>query len=183
MQDTSIQQWNALRPIVDETVSYTPEERSFFCVGDVKQSIYGWRNACPEILSRIDHLLGAGAGIVKQNLATSYRSSQPVIDVVNKIFTDLITNPAVQRYPDAACRWDEEFVTHTTSKQPSCPATSACAPWPAARTRPAAPTSACKRPPSWSPSSTTATPARRSACSCGPTAPSAASSTSSARPA
>ncbi len=117
MQDTSIQQWNALRPIVDETVSYTPEERSFFCVGDVKQSIYGWRNACPEILSRIDHLLGAGAGIVKQNLATSYRSSQPVIDVVNKIFTDLITNPAVQRYPDAARRWDEEFVSHTTSKQ------------------------------------------------------------------
>ncbi len=116
MQDTSIQQWNALRPIVDETVSYTPEERSFFCVGDVKQSIYGWRNACPEILSRIDHLLGAGAGIIKQNLATSYRSSQPVIDVVNKIFTNLITNPAVQRYPDAACRWDEEFVTHTTSR-------------------------------------------------------------------
>lgn len=117
MQDTSIQQWNALRPIVDETVSYTPEERSFFCVGDVKQSIYGWRNACPEILSRIDTLLGAGAGIVKQNLAISYRSAPAVIAVVNKIFTDLASNPAVQRYPDAAHRWDEEFVEHETSRQ------------------------------------------------------------------
>jgi ATP-dependent helicase/nuclease subunit A len=116
MQDTSIQQWNALRPIVDETVSYTPEERSFFCVGDVKQSIYGWRNACPEILSHIDQLLGAGAGIIKQNLATSYRSSPAVIDVVNRIFTDLVNNPTLQRYPDAARRWDDEFVEHTTSR-------------------------------------------------------------------
>lgn len=117
MQDTSIQQWNALRPIVDETVSYTPEERSFFCVGDVKQSIYGWRNACPEILSHIDELLGAGTGIIKQNLATSYRSSPAVIEVVNKIFGHLAANPAVQRYPDAAHRWDAEFVPHETSRQ------------------------------------------------------------------
>ncbi len=116
MQDTSIQQWNALRPIVDETVSYTPEERSFFCVGDVKQSIYGWRNACPEILSRVDTLLGAGAGIVKQTLATSYRSAPEVIDVVNKIFSRLADNPTLQRYPDAAQRWDEEFTAHTTTR-------------------------------------------------------------------
>lgn|GEM_PF-128558 len=117
MQDTSIQQWNAMRPIVDETVSYTPEERSFFCVGDVKQSIYGWRNACPEILSRIDQLLGAGAGIVKQNLSTSYRSAPAIIDVVNKIFSGLVNNPALMRYPDAAQRWDEEFQTHTTQRK------------------------------------------------------------------
>ena len=116
MQDTSIQQWNALRPIVDETVSYTPEERSFFCVGDVKQSIYGWRNACPEILSRIDALLGAGAGIVKQTLATSYRSAPAVIEVVNKIFGGLAHNPALARYPDAAQRWDEEFTAHSTTR-------------------------------------------------------------------
>ena len=116
MQDTSIQQWNAMRPIVDETVSYTPEERSFFCVGDVKQSIYGWRNACPEILSRIDQLLGAGAGIVKQTLATSYRSSPAVIDAVNLIFGNLARNPALLRYPDAAARWDEEFAAHTTTR-------------------------------------------------------------------
>ncbi|MBK7824534.1 UvrD-helicase domain-containing protein [Nannocystis sp.] len=116
MQDTSIQQWNAMRPIVDETVSYTPEERSFFCVGDVKQSIYGWRNACPEILSRIDQLLGAGAGIVKQTLATSYRSAPAIIDAVNQIFGDLAHNPALLRYPDAAARWDEEFTAHTTTR-------------------------------------------------------------------
>lgn len=118
MQDTSIQQWNALRPIVDETVSYSPDERSFFCVGDVKQSIYGWRNACPEILSRLDDLLDRPGGAVlhKETLATSFRSSPAVIDVVNKIFTNLAANPALQRYPDAARRWDDEFEQHRTTR-------------------------------------------------------------------
>jgi ATP-dependent helicase/nuclease subunit A len=118
MQDTSIQQWNALRPIVDETVSYSPDERSFFCVGDVKQSIYGWRNACPEILSRLDDLLDRPGGAVlhKESLATSFRSSQQVIDVVNKIFTNLSGNPALLRYPDAARRWDDEFEQHRTTR-------------------------------------------------------------------
>ena len=118
MQDTSIQQWNALRPIVDETVSYSPDERSFFCVGDVKQSIYGWRNACPEILSRLDDLLDRPGGNVlhKETLATSFRSSPAVIDVVNKIFTNLGMNPALQRYPDAARRWDAEFEQHRTTR-------------------------------------------------------------------
>lgn len=118
MQDTSIQQWNALRPIIDETISYQADERSFFCVGDVKQSIYGWRNACPEILSQLDVLLARPGGevLTKQTLATSYRSSPAVIDVVNKIFTDLAKNPSLQRYPDAARRWDAEFEQHRTTK-------------------------------------------------------------------
>ncbi|MDC0718577.1 UvrD-helicase domain-containing protein [Nannocystis bainbridge] len=119
MQDTSIQQWNALRPIVDETVSYSTDERSFFCVGDVKQSIYGWRNACPEILSRLDDLLHRPGGQVlhKETLATSYRSSPAVIEVVNKIFTNLKDNPTLLRYPYAARRWDSEFEQHTTTRK------------------------------------------------------------------
>lgn len=118
MQDTSIQQWNALRPIVDETVSYSPDERSFFCVGDVKQSIYGWRNACPEILSRLDFLLHRQGGDVlhKETLAKSFRSSPAVIEVVNKIFTNLRDNPTLLRYPHAARRWDAEFEQHSTER-------------------------------------------------------------------
>ncbi|MEZ4448855.1 MAG: UvrD-helicase domain-containing protein [Nannocystaceae bacterium] len=120
MQDTNIQQWNALRPIVDETVSYPADERSFFCVGDVKQSIYGWRDACPEVLSRIDHLLARPGGVAvieRQTLATSYRSAQPVIDAVNRVFESLRTNAAVQgRYPQAAESWIREFEHHSTAK-------------------------------------------------------------------
>ncbi len=44
-QDTSISQWRGLEPIAREMVSWEPPERTFLCVGDVKQSIYGWRDA------------------------------------------------------------------------------------------------------------------------------------------
>ena len=42
-QDTSPIQWGVIEPLLDE-VLYDPEEqRMFFCVGDQKQAIYGWR--------------------------------------------------------------------------------------------------------------------------------------------
>ena len=119
MQDTNIQQWRALRPIVDEMVSYPADERSFFCVGDVKQSIYGWRDACPEVLSRIGDLLarpGGASVIERQTLATSYRSSPAVIDVVNRVFGALPDNPALARLPQAAAAWAAEFERHSTAK-------------------------------------------------------------------
>ena len=120
MQDTNIQQWRALRPIVDEMVSYPADERSFFCVGDVKQSIYGWRDACPEVLSRIGDLLARPGGtsvIERQTLATSYRSSPAVIDVVNRVFGALPDNAALARLPQAAAAWAAEFERHSTAKQ------------------------------------------------------------------
>ena len=40
-QDTSLMQWKVLRPLAEEIVSDSSGERTFFCVGDVKQSIYG----------------------------------------------------------------------------------------------------------------------------------------------
>jgi ATP-dependent exoDNAse (exonuclease V) beta subunit len=119
MQDTNIQQWNALRPIIDEIVSYPAEERSFFCVGDVKQSIYGWRDACPEVLSRIGDLLARPGGVTvieRQTLATSYRSAQAVIDTVNRVFANLETNAALTRYTDAARGWVAEFERHSTAR-------------------------------------------------------------------
>ncbi len=119
MQDTNIQQWNALRPIVDEVVSYQADERSFFCVGDVKQSIYGWRDACPEVLSRIGELLARPGGISvieRQTLSTSYRSAPAVIETVNRVFQGLPQNAALERFVDAAQNWVSEFETHSTAK-------------------------------------------------------------------
>jgi ATP-dependent helicase/nuclease subunit A len=119
MQDTNIQQWSALRPIVDETVAYAADERSFFCVGDVKQSIYGWRDACPEVLSRIGDLLArpGGSSVVERlTLSTSFRSAPAVIDCVNRVFGELPNNAALTKTPRAAQRWAEEFEPHSTAK-------------------------------------------------------------------
>ena len=40
-QDTSTTQWRALAQLAQRCAA--SENRSFFCVGDVKQAIYGWR--------------------------------------------------------------------------------------------------------------------------------------------
>ena len=44
-QDTSFGQWKILRNLIDEAVQDPSGRRSFFCVGDVKQAIYAWREA------------------------------------------------------------------------------------------------------------------------------------------
>ncbi|HRQ74957.1 MAG TPA: UvrD-helicase domain-containing protein [Phycisphaerales bacterium] len=112
MQDTNIVQWRALWPIVQETLSYQPPERTFFCVGDVKQSIYGWREACPEILESMPALLG----IDTRTLAKSYRSSPIIMETVNRVFTDIAENPAMTEYGDAARAWDATFTQHETNQ-------------------------------------------------------------------
>ncbi|MCH8151000.1 MAG: UvrD-helicase domain-containing protein [Planctomycetes bacterium] len=119
-QDTSIQQWRALQPIVDEIISHQTTKRTFFCVGDVKQSIYGWRDASPEVLDEIPRLLRGPDGrsaVVDRHLAKSYRSSQIIIDVVNRLFTRLSDNPALNDYPDAANVWAKQFRKHETAKE------------------------------------------------------------------
>jgi len=40
-QDTSVDEWLVLEPVAEEILA--GDEHSFFCVGDIKQAIYGWR--------------------------------------------------------------------------------------------------------------------------------------------
>ncbi len=48
-QDTSPDQWRILRRLTQAIMSQKSES-SFFCVGDGKQAIYGWRGGVSEIL-------------------------------------------------------------------------------------------------------------------------------------
>ena len=121
-QDTSITQWRALEPLAREIVSYRPPERTLFAVGDVKQSIYGWRSAAPEIFDELPNLLrGPGpdgeSAIEQRSLAVSYRSSQVVIDVVNAVFGSIDSNPALSGHADAVKAWQAGFATHETAKK------------------------------------------------------------------
>jgi ATP-dependent exoDNAse (exonuclease V) beta subunit len=119
MQDTSVPQWRALKPMIEEIVSTRAGERTFFCVGDVKQSIYGWRDACPELL---ETLCATYPGLAQETLSKSRRSAQPVIDVVNRVFAGLSTNPALAEDQAAARAWDAGWRTHETvyAQMPGC---------------------------------------------------------------
>jgi len=118
-QDTNVLQWTALAPIATEIISDETRPRTFFCVGDVKQSIYGWRGACPEILAGIPTLLAPADGpgvIVPKRLHTSYRSAQVVIDAVNRVFESITANPALADRVEAALQFAEGFETHETAR-------------------------------------------------------------------
>ena len=120
-QDTSATQLRAIRPIATEILSGGDGERprSLLVVGDVKQSIYGWRGGDPAILERLHEVIADGpVDFDDVALATSYRSSQAVIDLVNAIFTGIATNPAVLlRSSAAAAHFGRLFQTHDTVKE------------------------------------------------------------------
>ncbi len=96
-QDTSVPQWRALRPLLREIAGGDPSERSLFVVGDLKQSIYGWRGASPALLDRLPTIaLETGTlAMHDELLATSFRSSQTVLDAVNDLFDALPRNPVL----------------------------------------------------------------------------------------
>lgn len=111
-QDTSLSQWAVLRPFT-ERVTAPGHKRTLFCVGDVKQAIYGWRGGTAQLLSAI----GSGVeGLVEEALTESHRSAPVIIEAVNRVFRGLTTNGALGDYRDAAKCWSEQFNEHTTAR-------------------------------------------------------------------
>lgn len=108
-QDTSLVQWDAIGPFA-ESIS-KQEACSFFCVGDVKQAIYGWRGGVSELVETVASQL---PNVTEERLNCSYRSSQIVIDTVNTTFGTLGENPLLSQHPDVISAWRCRFDTHTT---------------------------------------------------------------------
>ncbi|HEV2973271.1 MAG TPA: UvrD-helicase domain-containing protein [Pirellulales bacterium] len=111
-QDTSLAQWKVLLPFA-RRVTAPGGGQSFFCVGDVKQAIYGWRGGVAEIF---DSAVTQLSGVAQGSLVESYRSAQVVIDTVNRVFSDLAANPAVDGFPEVTKAWANRFAHHTTAR-------------------------------------------------------------------
>src|SRR5262249_10954561 len=99
-QDTSPAQWRGLRPLA-ETVTKRADG-SFFCVGDAKQAIYGWRGGVAEIFDSLD---GQLKGLQSESLVESHRSAQPVIDAVNGVFQNLARHPNLENVGEPVRQW------------------------------------------------------------------------------
>ena len=87
-QDTNRLQWRALEPLVDEVIQDTSGRRSFFYVGDVKQSIYGFRAGEPRLFDEIfaKYTEHSSGHIGEESLEESYRSGEQILDLVNATF-------------------------------------------------------------------------------------------------
>jgi len=110
-QDTSRPQWEAIRGFAEEACHHP--ERSFFCVGDVKQAIYGWRGGEAAIFDAIEQQL---PGLTAQPLNLSYRSSPVVIDTVNRAMTRLHQHNNLEEHADLLHRWCRDFPQHETKR-------------------------------------------------------------------
>ena len=82
-QDTSDIQYQNFKPLINEIIS--SEENSALVVGDVKQSIYRWRNTNWNLLKESiqkdfkDYF-------TEENLQKNYRSAKTIVDFNNKFF-------------------------------------------------------------------------------------------------
>lgn len=86
-QDTSVEQFLAMRPLLEEVLGATRSGR-FLLVGDPKQSIYGWRGGTPGLIAHIEESYASrlSPGVA---LTRSFRSSPLVMDFVNRVFGKL----------------------------------------------------------------------------------------------
>lgn len=93
-QDTSIIQYEILKPLIDEIISGEGifNDGSFFFVGDVKQSIYRFRGGVSELFQSVKEECNTQT----EQLLTNYRSQKAVIDFVNFTFKEKIRNYAPQ---------------------------------------------------------------------------------------
>ncbi len=93
-QDTSILQYEILKPLIDEILSGSgvSEDGSFFFVGDVKQSIYRFRGGVSALFGAVKEECNTEV----EPLLTNYRSQREVIEFVNRTFDGKIKNYAPQ---------------------------------------------------------------------------------------
>lgn len=97
-QDTSGNQWRNLFPLLANALSQsTGQFHEHLIVGDIKQSIYRWRNGDWRILldgihadvRRVFHLPDATSWIFDDSLPTNYRSQKHIVEFNNFVATAL----------------------------------------------------------------------------------------------
>ena len=86
-QDTNPQQWQLLKPLLEEIASQEGGG-SAFIVGDAKQSIYGFRRASPELQDEAERWLKERMDGRTYTTDRSRRSSPEIIEFVNRVFGD-----------------------------------------------------------------------------------------------
>jgi exodeoxyribonuclease V beta subunit len=89
-QDTSVLQYEILEPMIEEIFSgYGAKSiKSFFYVGDIKQSIYRFRGGNQALFAFLHHHYPL---LEQEELRTNYRSAKNVVTFVNNVFTPTIT--------------------------------------------------------------------------------------------
>lgn len=112
-QDTSHAQWHAVENLADEILQDESGRRSFFAVGDTKQSLYMWRGSDDRLFDRI--LNRYGEVLHLRRLNESYRSAPPVLEMVNAVFGAKIALTEIVG-EELSARWERMWGEHKSAK-------------------------------------------------------------------
>ena len=108
-QDTSHSQWLVIENLIDEILQDESGQRSFFAVGDTKQSLYMWRDSDDRLFDSLHQHYGRYLSM--STLSLSFRSTQPVLDMVNTIFNQI--NVLERLFGKSlAERWKKDWLEH-----------------------------------------------------------------------
>ena len=99
-QDTSPEQWSVIRALLDDYLSgegARAVNRTFFAVGDVKQSIYSFQGADADVFEEQETDLGkalaayhgrVGGAYENIDMQMSFRTTAPVLEFVDAVFSN-----------------------------------------------------------------------------------------------
>lgn len=108
-QDTSSLQWKNFKPLIENSLA---SESSSLIVGDVKQSIYRWRNSDWKLLADQVQQDFEVMGTIEETLETNWRSVENVIAFNNHFFPKAVevlqnqfNNNFLQNTPNVSSDW------------------------------------------------------------------------------
>jgi len=110
-QDTSILQWSNFKPLISNSLSQAKE---CLIVGDVKQSIYRWRNGDWDILARQIYGEYPEEIIHTENLDINWRSSENIVHFNNTFFS-LAQKKIVDRLQLIFNNENQNVISHLTT--------------------------------------------------------------------
>ena len=87
-----VDEYQDINDIQEKIITLLSRNNNRFMVGDVKQSIYGFRLCDPNIfIKKYDEYFEDGKNSEAINLHDNFRSNKNILDFVNKIFVDRMT--------------------------------------------------------------------------------------------
>ncbi len=91
-----VDEYQDTNDVQEEIISKIVRENNFFAVGDVKQSIYKFRNAAPENFLQKYKNYPQIENAERIDLSKNFRSRREIVDSINIIFKNLMTEDAME---------------------------------------------------------------------------------------
>ncbi len=97
-QDTSVTQYENLKPLIETVITTNSQNTSALFVGDVKQSIYRWRGSQPSLLQNLYQDSTFKHYANEKVLETNFRSSPEIVNFVNEFFDEITKIPDAENF-------------------------------------------------------------------------------------